>query len=78
MRRAVFYARARSIKRCFMISLLVASFTAALAAFAAVTAGAQPYPSKTIRLIVPFSPGGLNDTAARLIQPHLEKALGRP
>src|SRR5437763_16372214 len=40
-------------------------------------ASAQNYPAKTIRLIVPFPPGGLNDTAARLIQPHLEKALGQ-
>jgi tripartite-type tricarboxylate transporter receptor subunit TctC len=30
-----------------------------------------------IHLIVPFAPGGLNDTAARLIQPYLEKALGQ-
>src|SRR5436190_1933545 len=77
MRRAVFTRARAASNGVFMISLLVASFTAALAAFAAVTAGAQTYPSKTIRLIVPFPPGGLNDTAARLIQPHLEKALGQ-
>jgi len=41
-------------------------------------ANAQTYPNRTIRLIVPFAPGGLNDTAARLLQPHLEKALGQP
>jgi tripartite-type tricarboxylate transporter receptor subunit TctC len=44
----------------------------------AVAAQAQPYPNRTIRLIVPFPPGGLNDTAARLLQPHLEKSLGQP
>jgi tripartite-type tricarboxylate transporter receptor subunit TctC len=38
----------------------------------------QPYPNHTIRLIVPFPPGGINDTAARLIQPQLEKSLGQP
>jgi tripartite-type tricarboxylate transporter receptor subunit TctC len=41
-------------------------------------ANAQTFPSKTIRLIVPFAPGGLNDTTARLLQPHLERALGQP
>jgi tripartite-type tricarboxylate transporter receptor subunit TctC len=48
-----------------------------LAAFAASNAGAQTFPSKIIRIIVPFAPGGLNDTTARLLQPHLEKALGQ-
>ena len=61
-----------SIARAYLFAL-----GTMLAVSAAVTAGAQTYPSKTIRLIVPFPPGGLNDTAARLIQPHLEKGLGQ-
>jgi tripartite-type tricarboxylate transporter receptor subunit TctC len=40
-------------------------------------AQAQSYPTHVIRIIVPFAAGGLNDTAARLIQPYLEKALGQ-
>jgi tripartite-type tricarboxylate transporter receptor subunit TctC len=44
---------------------------------AAGAAHAQAYPTHLIRIIVPFAAGGLNDTAARLIQPHLEKALGQ-
>src|SRR5258708_28133201 len=40
-------------------------------------AHAQSYPTHVIRIIVPFAAGGLNDTAARLIQPYLEKGLGQ-
>jgi tripartite-type tricarboxylate transporter receptor subunit TctC len=50
---------------------------ALLMALAAVAASAQSYPTHVVRLIVPFAAGGLNDTAARLIQPYLEKALGQ-
>jgi len=44
---------------------------------AAGAAHAQSYPTHLVRIIVPFAAGGLNDTAARLIQPYLEKALGQ-
>ena len=37
---------------------------------------AQTYPSKPIRLIVPSSPGGVNDTTARVMAPRLSAALG--
>jgi tripartite-type tricarboxylate transporter receptor subunit TctC len=50
---------------------------ALFAACAASGAGAQSYPSRNITIIIPFPAGGLNDGAARLLQPELEKALGR-
>jgi tripartite-type tricarboxylate transporter receptor subunit TctC len=41
-------------------------------------ATAQTYPSRPIRLIVTFPPGGSTDTMARALQPSLEKSLGQP
>ena len=41
-------------------------------------ASAQDYPVKPIRLIVPFPPGGGNDTVARAIAQQMGPALGQP
>lgn len=47
-----------------------------LATFAA-TAVAQTYPSRPVRMIVPFPPGGSTDTYARIISPKLSEVLGQ-
>ena len=49
----------------------------ALSTLAASAAAQAPYPSKPIRLVVPFAPGGPVDTLARAMGPKLAEALGQ-
>jgi tripartite-type tricarboxylate transporter receptor subunit TctC len=61
-------------KRDFLLGV------AAAAAFAVAMPSlghAQSYPTKPVRVIVPFAPGGGNDFVARVVMEHLSKELGQ-
>ena len=40
-------------------------------------AAAQDYPTKPVRIIVPFPPGAINDTVGRMVGNHLTNRLGK-
>jgi tripartite-type tricarboxylate transporter receptor subunit TctC len=44
----------------------------------AVAHAADPQFNRAVRIIVPYAPGGSSDILARLIGPHLSKAIGQP
>jgi tripartite-type tricarboxylate transporter receptor subunit TctC len=51
---------------------------AVLGVLAALPALAQDWPSKPVRFIVPYPPGGGTDIIARILQQPLSQALGQP
>jgi tripartite-type tricarboxylate transporter receptor subunit TctC len=62
------------MKHRWLIQFLILAAPAFLCAPAAAQA---PYPSKPIRFIVGFPPGGTNDIVARIVAPKLSEFLGQ-
>ena len=58
--------------------LALVSATVVASVYFPATAQAQAFPSKPIKLIVPYSPGGLPDTVARVLSLRLADAFGQP
>ena len=57
--------------------ILRTALLAAASLSAAGTVNAEHYPVRSVRLIIPFAPGGASDLVARMISPKLSQALGQ-
>jgi tripartite-type tricarboxylate transporter receptor subunit TctC len=60
-----------------MLRFVKLALVLAAAAGAAVPAAAQDYPSRNVKIIVPFGPGGSADVYARFLGQHLSESLKR-
>ena len=65
----------KNLIRTFAATTLVCLLTSD---FCLRAANAQPYPTKPIRFIVPFAPGGGTDLLARMLAQKLTESLGQP
>src|SRR5262245_48163231 len=64
-------------RRIFLLREVVVIAPALVYAGMAASADPQTYPSRSIRLIVPYPPGGGNDIVARVLGAQLSERLGR-
>lgn len=57
---------------------IVRAAAAIAATTLALAAQAQGWPTRAVKIIVPFAPGGFTDVVARILQTQLSAALGQP
>jgi len=60
------------------ITLALSGIALTLLGLAAVPAAAQEFPSRAVRWVVPYTPGGITDTVTRLVTQRLQAAWNQP
>lgn len=66
----------RATRRTLLHAACAVPLALGLAGQAAAQTAASSWPSKTIRFVVPYPPGGPTDLMARMLQPELQSRLG--
>ena len=61
-----------------MVVKLLPALGAGLLLWASLAGAAEPWPSRPVKVVVPYGVGGVTDTMARLTADRLSKALGQP
>jgi tripartite-type tricarboxylate transporter receptor subunit TctC len=61
-----------------MLSRIIKMAAGLAVAFAVVSAHAQEYPNRPVRIVVPFAAGGPADVYARFLAQRLQEAMGQP
>lgn len=61
-----------------MVRFAITTLLAFFAALCTLPAQAQAWPSKPIRIVIPFPPGGATDVAVRPVADLISQALGQP
>lgn len=66
------------MKHALLNTFLYACFAAIFGVGCAAGAAAETYPSKPVKIVVPYPPGGPYDTIARIVGGKLSESLGQP
>jgi len=64
-----------TVKMLIRCAIAILAVTGSVASF---TAAAQTFPTRSVRMIIPFAPGGGADIAGRIIAQRLTEQLGQP
>ncbi|TMG95659.1 MAG: tripartite tricarboxylate transporter substrate binding protein [Betaproteobacteria bacterium] len=70
--------RVRAFDPLRAVRYLVLAVVALLLPLPAAAQSPDPYPSRPVKLLIPYAPGGATDIIARHISPKLQEALGQP